>query len=105
MQNDLAWQLVAKDTAITPQSQQAKAATSQRVHAPRAPGPSPWIDGPRAHRWQPALVVPGPQASPRRQMDQGLQGPEPASAPPLLIPLAILGWPGMAGGGAGQPFP
>ena len=91
MQNDLAWQLVAKGTAITPQSQQAKAATSQRVHAPRAPGPSPWIDGPRAHLWQPALAVPGPQASPRRQMDQGRQGPKPAWAPTQLIPLTPLG--------------
>jgi hypothetical protein len=92
MKNDLAGQLVAKGTELTPQSQQAEAATSQRGHAPRAPGPSPWIDGPRAHRWQPALVVPGPQASPRRQMDQGLQGPN----RPGLLPADPARDPGVA---------
>jgi hypothetical protein len=74
MQNDLAWQLVAKGTELTPQPHQAKAATSLRVHAPRAPGPSPWIERPRAHGWQPALAVPGP-----------------AWAPPQLTPLTPLG--------------
>ena len=91
MQNDLAWQLVAKGTELTPQSQQAKAAISQRSR-PLGPRPQPmdrWA-GAGGNRWQPALVVPGPQASPRRQMGQGPPGPSPAWAS-QLIPLTPLG--------------
>ena len=38
-----------------------------------------------------AQAFPCPLASPRRQMDQGRQGPKPAWAPPQLIPLTPLG--------------